>query len=288
MNNPQRILVMGLPGAGKTYFAERLKNFLEQNGDIFKVNPTRVMDYEGIPDHAMMKVSVDWFNADEIRKRFNDWDFSREGRIRQSLRMFEFAVKCTGEFVICDFVAPLPEMRHNFKADWTIWMDTIDAGRYEDTNRAFVPPDVYDFRITEKNAEKWAEFVGTHILENRRRPRFDWRRETVQMLGRWQPWHAGHRALFERLLARTGQVVIQVRDVQGWEGSNPFDFEQVCDFIRRDLDPLYQGQYEIQLVPNIVHIGWGRGVGYSAGEETFDSAITEISATKIREQMGLK
>jgi hypothetical protein len=288
MNSPQRILVMGLPGAGKTYFAERLKQFLETNGDIFKVNPTRIMHYEGIPDHAMMKVTVDWFNADDVRKRFNDWDFSRDGRIRQSLRMFEFAVKCTGEFVICDFVAPLPEMRHNFKADWTIWMDTIDAGRYEDTNRAFVAPDVYDFRITEQNADKWAEFVGTHILENRRRPRFDWQRETVQMLGRWQPWHAGHRALFERLLARTGQVVIQVRDVQGWQGSNPFDFEQVAGFIRRDLDPLYQGQYTIQLVPNIVHIGWGRGVGYSAGEETFDESITEISATKIREKMGLK
>ena len=284
----QRILIMGLPGSGKTYFAERLKHFLEQNGDIFKVNPDRVIHYEGVPDHAFLKVSVDWFNADEIRKRFNDWDFSREGRIRQSLRMFEFAVKCTGDFVICDFVAPLPEMRHNYKADWTIWMDTIDAGRYEDTNRAFVPPDVYDFRVTEQNAEKWVEFVGTHILENRRRPRFDWQKETVQMLGRWQPWHAGHRALFERLLARTGQVVIQVRDVQGWQGSNPFDFEQVCGFIRRDLDPLYQGQYEIQLVPNIVHIGWGRGVGYSAGEETFDESITEISATKIRAQMGLK
>jgi hypothetical protein len=288
MNSPQRILVMGLPGSGKTYFAERLKQFLEQNGDIFKVNPNRIMNYEGIPDHAMMKVTVDWFNADDVRKRFNDWDFSRDGRIRQSLRMFEFAVKCTGEFVICDFVAPLPEMRHNFKADWTIWMDTIDAGRYEDTNRVFVAPDVYDFRITEQNAEKWAEFVGTHILENRRRPRFDWQRETVQMLGRWQPWHAGHRALFERLLSRTGQVVIQVRDVQGWQGSNPFDFEQVAGFIRRDLDPLYQGQYTIQLVPNIVHIGWGRGVGYSAGEETFDESITEISATKIREKMGLK
>lgn len=284
----QRILIMGLPGAGKTYFAQRLKHYLEQNGDIMKVSPGRVLHYEGIPDHALMNVTVDWFNADEIRKRFNDWDFSREGRIRQSLRMFEFAVACTGDFAICDFVAPLPEMRHNFKADWTIWIDTIDAGRYEDTNRAFVPPDVYDFRITEQNAEKWVEFVGTHILENRRRPRFNWQRETVQMLGRWQPWHPGHRALFERLLARTGQVVIQVRDVQGWQGSNPFDFEQVAGFIRRDLDPLYQGQYEIQLVPNIVHIGWGRGVGYSASEETFDESITQISATKIREQMGLK
>jgi hypothetical protein len=235
-----------------------------------------------------LSAHVDWFNADDVRRRFNDWDFSREGRIRQSLRMLEFAMRCTGDYVVCDFVAPLPEMRANFKADWTIWIDTIDQGRFDDTNRAFVPPEVYDFRITEQNAEHWVEFVGQHIRNNRRRPTFNWRQETVQMLGRWQPWHAGHRALFERLIARTGQVVIQIRDVQGWQGSNPFSFEEVKKFIQRDLDPLYQGQYEIQLVPNIVHIGWGRGVGYTAGEETFDSSITHISATKIRKQMGLE
>jgi hypothetical protein len=230
---------------------------------------------------------VDWFNADEIRKQYNDWDFSREGRIRQSVRMFDFAVRCSGDFVICDFVAPLVEMRNNFKADWTIWMDTIDAGRFEDTNRVFVPPEQYDFRVTEQNAEKWAEFVGDHILYNRRRPRFDWQQETVQMLGRWQPWHAGHRALFERLITRTGQVVIQVRDVQGWQGSNPFAIDQVRHAIKRDLDLLYQGQYEIQVVPNIVHIGWGRGVGYTHAEETFDESVTSISGTAIRKSLGL-
>jgi hypothetical protein len=234
-----------------------------------------------------MRVNVDWFNADEVRKRFNDWDFSREGRIRQSLRMFEFAMKCTGDFVICDFVAPLPEMRHNFKADWTIWMDTIESGRYEDTNKAFVPPDVYDFRITEQNADKWVPFVAEHILEDRHRPRFDWQKETVQMLGRWQPWHAGHRALFDRSIAKTGQVVIQIRDCQGWQGSNPFAIEQVKNYIRRDLDPLYQGQYEIQVVPNIVNITYGRDVGYKIEQEVFDEATHSISATKIRKEMGI-
>lgn len=261
----QRILIMGLPGAGKTYFAEKLKQQLEINGK-----------------------SVSWFNADEVRKRFNDWDFSTEGRIRQSHRMRELANDSNEDYCIVDFVAPLAEMRNNFKADWTVWMDTIEKGRFEDTNRAFVPPDVYDFRITEQNAERWSDFVADHIVDNRRRPTFEWKKETVQMLGRWQPWHAGHRALFERLIARTGQVIIQIRDVQGWQGSNPFNFEQVAGFIRRDLDPLYQGQYEIQLVPNIVHIGWGRGVGYTSGEETFDESITQISATKIRKQMGLE
>jgi hypothetical protein len=179
-------------------------------------------------------------------------------------------------------------MRNNFKADWTIWVDTIREGRYADTNAMFQEPEVYDFRITEQNAEKWTEFIGLHVIENRRRPTFDWQKETVQMLGRWQPWHDGHRALFERLIARTGQVVIQIRDCQGWQGSNPFEIEKVKAFIRRDLDPIYQGQYEIQVVPNIVHIGWGRGVGYTSGEETFDEAITDISATKIRKSLGIE
>ena len=281
-----KILIMGLPGSGKTYFAERLKKYLEDQSSVDTMPLWRMANMEIAP--TFYKSKVDWFNADDIRKRFNDWDFSREGRIRQSLRMAEFAFKCTEDYVICDFVAPLVEMRNNFKADWTIWMDTIDAGRYDDTNKAFTPPEVYDFRITEQNAEKWVEFVGDHILYNRRRPTFDWKKETVQMLGRWQPWHEGHRALFERLLAKTGQVVIQIRDVQGWQGSNPFALDQVKALIKRDLDALFQGQYEIQVVPNIVHIGWGRGVGYTSGEETFDESITKINATDIRKSLGLK
>lgn len=282
----QRILIMGLPGSGKTFLATALKKYLEENSNTRTMPIERMLHLDLPPISYTSK--VDWFNADEIRKRFNDWDFSKEGRIRQSLRMAEFALKSTGDFVICDFVAPLVEMRNNFKADWTIWMDTIDAGRFDDTNKAFVPPVVYDFRVTEQDADKWAEFIGNHILENRRRPVFNWQSETVQMLGRWQPWHAGHRALFDRLIKRTGQVVIQVRDCQGWQGSNPFAIDQVKAAICRDLDPVYQGQYEIQVVPNIVHIGWGRGVGYTSGEETFDESVTNISGTQIRKEMGLQ
>jgi hypothetical protein len=276
---------MGLPGAGKTFLATALKKFLETNSSIRHMPVSRTINMEMAP--SAYSCSVDWFNADDVRKRYNDWDFSCEGRIRQSIRMADFALSCTSDYVICDFVAPLVEQRNNFKADWTIWIDTIDAGRFEDTNRAFVEPEVYDFRVTEQDADKWAEFIGQHILENRRRPVFDWKKETVQMLGRWQPWHAGHRALFERLISRTGQVVIQVRDVQGWQGSNPFAIDQVKHAIKQDLDPLYQGQYEIQIVPNIVHIGWGRGVGYTHAEETFDESITSISGTAIRKSLGL-
>jgi len=262
----QRILIMGLPGSGKTTLARELRAQLESAGKV-----------------------VGWLNADEIREQYNDWDFSESGRIRQARRMRELADKLSAyDYMIADFVAPLVEMRNVFKADWTVWMDTIREGRYADTNAMFVEPDVYDFRVPEQNAEKWADFIKEHLVDNRRRPTFDWKKETVQMLGRWQPWHDGHRALFERLLKKTGQVIIQVRDVQGWQGSNPFEVERVRSFIRRDLDPLYQGQYEIQVVPNIVHIGWGRGVGYSAGEEVFDESITDISATKIRKELGLQ
>lgn len=282
----KRILIMGLPGSGKTYFAERLKKYLEDFSSVDTMPLDRLVEYEVPP--SSYKSKVQWFNADDVRKKFNDWDFSKEGRIRQSLRMFEFAIKCSEDFVICDFICPLPKMRDNFKADYTIWMDTIVDSKYEDTNKMFVPPSSYDFRITEQDAEKWVPFVGNHILNNKRRPTFDWRKETVQMLGRWQPWHPGHRALFERAIAKTGQVCIMIRDCHGWQGSNPFEIEQVKSYIKRDLDPLYQGQYEIIVVPNIVNITYGRDVGYKIEQESFDESITSISATKIRQQMGLK
>ena len=269
----QRILIMGLPGSGKTTLAQALKTKLEERVTNAYMEP--------------IFPKVTWFNADDVRRKYNDWDFSKEGRIRQSMRMFQFSMEAGTEYVICDFVAPIVEMRNNFKADWTIWVDTVREGRYADTNAMFQEPEVYDFRITEQNADKWAEFIADHILDNRRRPSFDWQKETVQMLGRWQPWHDGHRALFDRAIAKTGQVCIMIRDCQGWQGSNPFAIEQVKKFIQRDLDMLYQGQYTIQIVPNIVNITYGRDVGYQIEQETFDSSITDISATKIRKDLGI-
>lgn len=258
----KKILVMGLPGSGKTTFANQLKiklpNCLHLNGD-------------------------------DVRKTFNDWDFSYEGRLRQAYRMRDLAKDSSAcEFVIIEFVCPLPEMRQVIDPDWIVWIDTIEKGRFEDTNRVFVPPEKYDFRITEQNAEKWSEYIVNRIINNIRRPKFDWRKETALLLGRYQPWHAGHRALFERAIAKTGQVVIQIRDCQGWNDSNPFNFQQVKAFIMRDLDPHYQGQYEIILVPNIVNITYGRDVGYKIEQEVFDDSIHSISATNIRKSMGLK
>lgn len=123
--------------------------------------------------------------------------------------------------------------------------------------------------------------------------KFDWKKPTVQMLGRWQPWHEGHQALFKRCIVKTGQVVIQVRDVQGSSGGdgqddNPFDWDYVCNEIEKGLakDNYNRGEdYEIMLVPNIVNITYGRGVGYAFDEEHFEKSITDISATKIRKKL---
>lgn len=142
----QRILIMGLPGAGKTYLAQHIVDVLQAE-----------------------KKSVGWVNADDVRRRFNDWDFSYDGRIRQSKRMRELADSMVHvDYVICDFVAPLPEMRDNFAAHWTIWVDTIKSGRFDDTNKLFVPPEHYDIRVIEQDAARWGEHVATKIIDNER------------------------------------------------------------------------------------------------------------------------
>jgi adenylylsulfate kinase len=142
MKIAKRILIMGLPCAGKTTLAQFVLETLQNAGR-----------------------SVAWLNADIVRERYNDWDFSTAGRVRQSLRMRELADANSTDYVICDFVCPLPEMRTNFAADVTVWVDTISQGRFADTNAVFEPPTQYDFRITEKAGAKWGAFVGQSIID---------------------------------------------------------------------------------------------------------------------------
>ena len=120
-----KILIMGLPGSGKTYLAQRLQPLL----------------------------NAAWFNADKVREMANDWDFSSEGRTRQSLRMKSLAdyESDNGRIVICDFICPTLQTRKMFNPDIVIWLDTIKEGRFEDTNKLFEEPEKVDFRITEWN-----------------------------------------------------------------------------------------------------------------------------------------
>jgi adenylylsulfate kinase len=131
------ILIMGLPGSGKTTLAEELAPLL---------NAKRL-------------------NADEVRKEANDWDFSAEGRKRQAKRMAEFALKLKqdGNFVVADFICPTPEARTLFPADFVIWVDTIKEGRFDDTNKMFVKPDKYDYHVTTQDAKNWAPKIIKEI-----------------------------------------------------------------------------------------------------------------------------
>jgi ATP sulfurylase len=112
---------------------------------------------------------------------------------------------------------------------------------------------------------------------------------TVQMLGRWQPWHDGHLALFKRAHDKTGQVCVMVRDVGGTD-NNPFNFNFVKERIINGLEShgyKFQHDFIVELVPNIVNITYGRDVGYKIEQEVFDAETHAISATKIRKEMGL-
>ena len=128
---------MGLPGSGKTTLANELAPML---------NAKRL-------------------NADEVRKKANDWDFSEEGRKRQSKRMADFALKLKGDgsYVVADFICPTPEARKLFPADFTVWVDTIKKGRFDDTNKMFVKPDKYDFHVTSQDAKNWAPKILKEI-----------------------------------------------------------------------------------------------------------------------------
>jgi len=130
--------------------------------------------------------------------------------------------------------------------------------------------------------------------------KFDYKKPTTQMLGRWQPWHDGHTELFKRAIAETGQVCIMIRDVAGIVGSdagagrtvvqddNPFDIETVKNNIIQGLKEHgyeYEEHYIIMLVPNIVDISYGRGVGYTFSEHDLGKEVHSISATNIRAKM---
>jgi adenylylsulfate kinase len=134
-----KILVMGLPGAGKTHLAERLSKFL----------------------------GCAWYNADKVREMANDWDFSPEGRLRQANRMKLIAnfESDNGRTVICDFVCPTKDTRTMFSPDLIFWVDTLEQGRFEDTNKMFEKPTNADFHITHYLSDKDIKSIGSHLKE---------------------------------------------------------------------------------------------------------------------------
>tara|TARA_B100001123_G_C14708589_1_gene788228 strand:+ start:189 stop:596 length:408 start_codon:yes stop_codon:yes gene_type:complete len=134
-----KILIMGLPGSGKTTLASELVPLL----------------------------NAKWINNDKVRKSENDWDFSEKGRERQAKRMADLAdkYKKEGHYVVADFICPTPKARELFNADFLIWVDTIKKGRYDDTNQMFIKPERFDFHVTSQDAKNWANQIAKKIKQ---------------------------------------------------------------------------------------------------------------------------
>ena len=249
-----KILIMGLPGSGKTTLASKL-----------------------VP-----LINAKWVNNDKVRREANDWDFSKEGRIRQAKRISNITQKYKqkGYFVVTDYICPTEETRKIFNADYVVWVDTIKKGRFKDTNKMFVKPKKYDFHVKSQNAELWALKIANQLIKYR----WDDKKPTAQMLGRWQPFHDGHYALFEEIIKKTGQVLFLVRNVHE-VGDNPFNFKSIKSKITKRLETHFKNRFKIILVPNITNICYGRGVGYKIEEIVLSKKIQKISATKIRAKM---
>lgn len=224
----RKILVMGLPGAGKTSLARTLAPLL---GAVV-------------------------FNADEVRANINrDLGFSHEDRIEHARRMgwLSDRVVEAGGIAIADFICPTLEARTAFGPAFVVWVDRIAQGRFADTNRLFTPPEHCDVRVTAGGSPRlWAE----HILA-RLRPAFDPRRATALFVGRYQPFHDGHRRLIEEGIRRVGQACLAVRNAQGTGLPNPLPFLEVRQAIDAGLRA-HAGRYVVLPLPNVTHAFFGR------------------------------
>ncbi len=257
----KKILIMGLPGAGKTYLAK----------EIYR------------------ELNAVWINGDSIRKKYKDWDFTKTGRIRQAKRLN----KISNEYiqkrknVVVDFICPNKDSFKNFKADFIVWVDTIKKGRHirkhlDDINPIFKKPEKFNLRVTSKDAKLWKLIVIDQI----KKKKWDNKKPTAQMLGRYQPWHQGHRKLFECIIKKDLQVNIQVKDSQGLDKKNPFSFKKIKNIIQKDLVG-FKSRFKITKVPNITNIFYGRKVGYKIDKILTPKKFRDISATKIRSKLKI-
>lgn len=248
----RKILIMGLPGAGKTTLANILAPLL----------------------NAVV------FNADSVRANISrDLGFSHEDRVEHARRMSWMCDRVVeaGGTAIADFICPTEETRAAFGSSFTIWIDRIQESRYADTNRMFTPPNHFDVRV---NADGTVRYWAEQVLA-RLRPAFDPQLPTALFIGRYQPFHLGHHRLIEEGLRRVGQVCIAVRDTHGIDQKNPLSFFAVKQRIEAALSA-HVGRFIVLPMPNITNVYYGRDVGYAVERIVLDEATEDISATDLR------
>jgi adenylylsulfate kinase len=250
---------MGLPGAGKTTLSKIMAP----------------------------RLNAVHFDGDEVRANINrDLGFSEADRVEQARRMGWLCdqVVTTGCFAIADFICPTPATRDAFLTGgdaFVIWLDRIKEGAFEDTNRIFVPPKNLDLRIgADGTPEYWAEEAIRRL-----RPVFDPKKPTALFVGRYQPFHDGHKALIVEGLKRVGQACVAVRTTHCIDDKNPFDFEYVRARIEHGLRE-FEGRFVVIPLPNITNVFYGRDVGYAVEKIDLDSPIENISATEVRRRLG--
>ncbi len=250
--NHRKILIMGLPGAGKTTLANALAPLL----------------------NAVV------FNADAVRANLSrDLGFSHDDRVEHARRMGWMCDRVVeaGGTVIADFICPTEETRAAFGEAFTIWLDRIEQGRFADTNKMFVPPAEFELRVAAEGAPQyWAEQALALL-----RPPFDPQKPTALFIGRYQPFHGGHQRLIEEGLRRVGQVCIAVRNTHGTDAKNPLPFFAVKQRIETALSA-YAGRFVVVPLPNITNVFYGRDVGYNVERIVLDEATEAISATRLR------
>ena len=250
------IQIMGLPGSGKTTLATALTD----------------------------RINAVHLNADYVRSTINsDLGFTIEDRIEHSRRMGEIARMLSKQEVnvVVDFICPTVATRESFgKPDILIWMNTIKEGRFEDTNKMFVKPDTFDIMFDSHDMDEYQK--STWIIQKFNL--HDWSEPTTLMLGRYQPWHEGHHALYEEAGKKTSQVMLGVRNTFNTSPKDPLKFDEVKSYIAKD--EFMDGAMVVRM-PNITNIVYGRDVGYKIEQVSLGADIEAISATEKRKQLGI-
>lgn len=249
------IQVIGLPGSGKTTYAKELAS----------------------------RINAIHLNADEVRADLNkDLGFTKEDRIEQSRRMGSLSrlLANQGYNVVVDFVNPTEETRKSFgKPDKVVWMQRKPVRNFIDTTAMWEMPK--DVDLVFDDMMEYQDAVRVSIIDF---GLHDWREPTTLMLGRYQPWHEGHHALYEEAKKRTKQVLLGVRDTYNTSKKDPLTFNQVKSYIAQDE---FMKNAMVVKMPNITNIVYGRDVGYKIEQVKLGEEIEAISATQKRTELGI-